>query len=105
MVSSEYLIMENGLRKDPIEKETIEEFMYRYSCDIVESQFIPELLTMAETIAKTGIKPMDSKHVASAIVSHCDCFITVDDRILKYKTNKIKIMNPIDFARGEKIEF
>jgi len=33
--------------------------------------------------------------------SNCvdDYFITVDKRILKYRTNKIKIMNPVDVIK------
>ena len=38
-------------------------------------------------------------------VSHCDYFITTDDRILKYRSEKIKIVGPREFARGEGIEF
>ena len=37
--------------------------------------------------------------VASAIIGKSDYFLTTDKRLLKYSTEKIQIMNPIDFIR------
>lgn len=105
LISSEYLIAENNDRRDEVEKSSIQTFIYANSKDIVEFENFPELSELADQVAQTGIKPMDSKHVASAIVSHCDYFITTDDRILKYRSEKIKIVGPREFARGEGIEF
>lgn len=48
---------------------------------------------------ETGIKYKDACHVASAILAECSYFLTTDKRLLKYKDEKIKIMNPIDFLR------
>jgi len=53
-------------------------------------------ILLAEEISSTGVKPSDALHVASAIISGCDYFISTDKRILKYKTNRIKVMNPVD---------
>ena len=47
----------------------------------------------------TGIKNNDAFHIASAILSKSDYFLTVDDRIFKYNTNEIKIINPVDFIK------
>ena len=52
---------------------------------------------LANEIAKTGVKSTDSIHVACAISSNCDYFMTTDKRITKYKTGKIKIVTPIEF--------
>jgi len=41
----------------------------------------------------------DSLHIACAIYAKCDYFISTDDRILKYKDNKIMIIDPIDFIK------
>ena len=49
----------------------------------------------------TGIKSMDVYHVACAIALKCDYFITTDDRILKYRDDRIKIMSPIQFIIEE----
>ena len=56
-----------------------------------------ELLSSATNIMKTGVKQSDALHVACAIHSNCDYFITTDKRITKYKTDRIKIVTPIEF--------
>ena len=48
---------------------------------------------------KTGFKVKDAFHVACAIYSSCDYFLTTDDRLLKYCTKEIQMLNPIDFIR------
>lgn len=53
--------------------------------------------TLAEEITKTGIKAFDALHIACAIDSQCDYFITVDKRVLKFQTSQIKICNPLQF--------
>jgi len=58
-----------------------------------------EVIVLAEEIAATGIKTLDALHLAAAIISGCDYFITTDRRILKYRTSRIKIMNPVDVVR------
>ena len=58
---------------------------------------LDDVLKVAYDVEKTGVKYMDASHIACAIISCCDYFITTDKRLLKYKTDKIKIMNPVDF--------
>ncbi len=53
---------------------------------------------MAEEIMKTGVKEKDAYHVASAIYAGCEYFISTDIRLLKYKTDKIKPVTPIEFV-------
>ena len=57
----------------------------------------PKLDPIIEEVMSSGVKDVDSAHVASAIVAGCDFFITTDDRILKYRTDRIKIVTPIQF--------
>ena len=56
-------------------------------------------ITLTEEIMKTGIKLKDASHTACAVIANCDYLITTDDRLLKYKDNRIKIVNPIDFLK------
>lgn len=61
--------------------------------------------TMADEIMKTGIKEKDACHVASALYAGCDYFISTDKRLLKYKSDKLKLVTPIEFVtetEGEK---
>ena len=52
---------------------------------------------MAREIMETGVKYKDACHVASAILAECSYFISTDKRLLKYKSDVIKIVNPIEF--------
>lgn len=52
----------------------------------------------AAEIMKTGIKYKDACHVASAIYAECEYFISTDVRLLKYKSNEIKLVTPIEFV-------
>jgi predicted nucleic acid-binding protein len=58
----------------------------------------PEIADLSEEIMKTGVHLKDSLHIAAAIHSKADYFITVDKRVLKYKDSRIIICNPIDFV-------
>jgi predicted nucleic acid-binding protein len=56
-----------------------------------------DIIQTAERMAVAGVKESDSLHVAAAISGNCDYFITTDDRIHKYCTAQVKIVNPIEF--------
>lgn len=69
------------------------------SAEYVDIDKTDIIKSKAEEIMKTGIKMKDAYHVACAVYSSCDCFLTTDDRLLKYHTDKIQMLNPIDFIR------
>ena len=53
---------------------------------------------IAESIVKQNVKNKDALHVASAILSSCEYFITTDDIILKRcKSDKLVVCSPIEF--------
>jgi len=58
-----------------------------------------EIEKLSNEIVQTGIKPKDATHLACAITAECDYFITTDGRVTKYKTDRIKVVNPIDFIK------
>lgn len=71
-----------------------------------------EILNLAKFIMiNSNTKPKDALHLACAVYFKCDYFITCDDKFIKTiikNTEKIKdvigktkLMNPIDFVRGE----
>ncbi len=45
-----------------------------------------------------GIKSADATHITCAISAGCDYLITTDDRMLKFKDKRIKIITPTDMA-------
>jgi len=50
-------------------------------------------------INRKGVRENDALHVACAIESQCEYFITTDDGLLNKDIENIKIINPIDFVR------
>lgn len=75
---------------------------------IKEKQKLTEkLIQRAKSIEETGIKPIDSLHIASAEFLESDYMITTDSKIIKkYQQHreffeKIKIYNPISFLTEE----
>jgi predicted nucleic acid-binding protein len=56
-----------------------------------------EIVSLAESISQTGVKTYDALHLASAITAGCHYCITVDNRMLKYRDNRIVICNPITY--------
>ena len=54
--------------------------------------------SIADEIMQSGIKEKDAFHVAAAIYAGCEYFISTDLRLLKYKTEKIKLVTPIEFV-------
>jgi len=60
---------------------------------------------IARKFQNIGISEKDAVHIACAIETDCQLFITTDKGILKKKTmiTDIKIINPIDFFETEEI--
>lgn len=56
-----------------------------------------EIIKFAEKLNTMGIKSKDALHLACAIFSNSDYFITTDRRLLSLKIEGIKVINPIDF--------
>ena len=85
--------------KNPYEmrRNNIQTFQERYATAHVIDTADGKILDMAREIEATGVKHKDACHVACAILSQCDFFLTTDDRLLKYRSDAIKLENPIDF--------
>jgi len=66
--------------------------------DIQESQ---GLIEMASSLNKKGFPKIDSLHIACAIISKCEYFLTTDDQILKLSSvvNEINVTDPIGFIK------
>lgn len=99
LVTSFILHYENGEKSDTKQKNEIENFYRTYRKIYIGVEFVDELKVLAEKIISSGVKEKDAYHVASAILAACDFFITVDDRLLKYNSDEIVLINPIDFVK------
>jgi predicted nucleic acid-binding protein len=96
LVYSYVCFYENFINPFENKKLPIFEFFKNAKYCVVENHGI--LLT-ANEIIKAKIKPLDALHLSCAINAKADYFITVDGDILKYKTDKISIFDPIDFIK------
>jgi predicted nucleic acid-binding protein len=60
-----------------------------------------DIIKIALLLDSEGLQKMDSLHIACAIFSKADYFLTTDDKIIR-KANaitEIKITDPIDFIK------
>ncbi len=85
--------------KNPFEmrRNAIFEFIQENAAGYVGDGRKKVIEAKAAEIMKTGIKFKDACHVASAIYAGCEYFISTDTRLLKYNTQEIKMVTPIEF--------
>jgi predicted nucleic acid-binding protein len=57
------------------------------------------VVPLANEALQTGVKDKDANHTACAIIGNCDYFLTTDKRLLNYETDKLKLVNPIEFMK------
>ena len=90
-------VLEFENAKNPfVEKQNTIAAFKQYASEIaVHSQIID---TAAEKLQKLGIKPFDALHIACAIHTGCNYFLTVDDKILKKQVQGIAITDPVAFV-------
>ena len=86
--------------KNPFEmrRNTIFDFMRENAFGYVGDERKEAVEAKAAEIMKTGVKFKDACHVASAIYARCEYFIYTDVRLLKYRTEEIKMVTPIEFV-------
>ena len=64
-------------------------------CDLTE-----EIASKADSLMKLGLRQKDAAHVACALASKADYFITTDKKVLNKKITGIKIIDPVNFIRN-----
>lgn len=99
LATSYILIYENGRNPKVTNRNYINDFIEKNTSVFVDIDKVDEVISMAREIMCSGIKEMDASHIACAIKANCDYFLTIDDRILKYKSDKIEIIDPINFIK------
>lgn len=101
LVTSFMIRFENGANPFENRRNSTESFISRYTKEYVGIDKRKEIEERAKEIMNTGIKEKDAIHIACAIEAGCDYLISTDYRLLKYSSNDIKLVNPIDFVRLE----
>lgn len=99
LATSFILHYENNQKIDDEHKNKIDNFYRTYRTIYIGIEFTEKLRNIVKEIMATGIKVKDSYNIASAIIADCDYFITVDKRLTRYKTDKIKTINSVDFVK------
>ena len=100
LVYSYISVYENSKNPNIARRLSITDF-FDHATVFVDGSNSDKVIEIAAKIMETGVKKMDALHVASAIVGKADYFLTTDIRLLKYSTDKIHIINPIDFSISE----
>ena len=72
------------------------DFMRKYHKAYVGIDKLDSLQPLIRGIMAAGIKSADATHIACAISAGCDYLITTDDRMLKYKDERIRIIAPTE---------
>lgn len=100
LITSYMLRYECGNNPFPMRKDAIFKFMDKNAAGYVGEERKTVIEEKASEIMEAGVKFKDACHVSSAIYARCDYFISTDMRLLKYKTDEIKMVTPIEFVVG-----
>ena len=101
LATSYMLLYEVGQNPFIIRQFLIEDFLNQYSSIHIGPEYASKIQCEAQSVISTGIKPKDAYHVMCAIEADCRFFLSTDDRLLKFQTNKLQLMNPVDFVLKE----
>ena len=99
LATSDMLYYEVSQIPHIMHRATILKFITEYSSIHAGIKDLDEIENIVKDVMKTGIKYKDAFHVASAVFTHCAYLLTTDKRLLKYQSQAISLLNPIDFIR------
>ncbi|QTQ12818.1 hypothetical protein HRI96_00675 [Treponema parvum] len=97
LASSFILDYENSCNPYTDRKNAVKNFLADNVSDYVGSEKSEEVITKAKTVMATGIKMKDSCHIVCAEMMKCDYLLSTDKGMLKYKSDTVKLLNPIEF--------
>lgn len=91
------LDFENSANPFPEKRWSIAQWRAKAVVDVAES---PAILMQARQCEIFGLKGKDALHIACAVETGCNCFLTTDDRIIAMtdQFNLIKVSSPITFV-------
>jgi len=98
LVTSYILVAENGANRFEAKRKDIQAFIDKQTHTFVSETSSSKVKEIAKEIMNSGVKLMDACHIACAIIAGCDYFISTDKRLLKYHSDKIKIVNPTTYV-------
>lgn len=99
LASSYVLLYENSRNPHTSRQKTIRGFVRENVITYIDIDHADEVKALADEMIASGLKTADAYHVACAILANSDYFLTTDDRLLKYKTDKLRLADPTEFIR------
>ena len=87
-----------GIYYKLLNKESIIKWKNIAKFKVIENE---EIIQFAENLNKKGIKPKDALHIACAVNSKCEYFLTTDRLLLNKVVPEIRIINPMQFVMEE----
>jgi len=97
LASSFILDYENSCNPYTDRKTAVKNFLDDNVFDYVGSEKSEEVITKAKIVMAAGVKMKDSCHIVCAEMMKCDYLLSTDKGMLKYKSDTIKLLNPIEF--------
>ena len=87
---------ENNKNPHSANRKSIDEF-FKKAISYIDYSYSDNVEKRAADIKQSGIKTADAFHISCAIEGACNCFISTDKTLLKYRRNDIIICNPVQF--------
>ncbi len=96
------LDLENNINPYDERKKQIDKWKIYAKADVQESS---KIIGKSRLLISKGLRKLDALHIACAIESKCDYFLTTDDKILNKVglITEIKIIDPFGFIKEAKI--
>ena len=90
------LDFENSANPFPERRWSIAQWKALAVVDVIES---PSILEHAQQFESRGLRGKDALHIACALETGCECFLTTDDHVIKLMGNfdPLLVMNPTTF--------
>jgi PIN domain len=91
------LDFENKANPFPERRWSIAQWKAMAAVDVIES---PSILEHAQQLESRGLRGKDALHIACALETGCECFLTTDDHVIRLMGNfdPLLVMNPTTFV-------
>jgi predicted nucleic acid-binding protein len=90
------LDIENNAKLDSLKINAVN---YWKSLSTLMIEASKQIRDLAKKLEQQGIKTFDALHVACAVASASDYFISTDIRLLKKTVREVRTINPVEFVR------
>ena len=92
------LLNGNGRGPNTVARNHNRDFMMGHHKVCVGTDELEDIAPLIGEIMSDGIKMADATHIACAIHSGCDYFVTTDDRLLRSKDPRIRVRTPVEMV-------